>query len=87
MPHINDPNNSTPTGLVIRDTTKNQIENVIYNLVWDLAQNRAVGIREQYDEFLGKQSSDPTGGYIIVDDNPIGRLRTVLDLYEQDFLR
>ncbi len=71
--------------LGIRDKTKNQIESLIYSLVFELAQSRATGIREQYDDLLGHSIANPTGAYVVVDDKPISRLRRALVLYEQDF--
>ena len=87
---VDHPENAQINNLVVRDKVKNQIENLIYSLLTDLALSRGTGIRGQYDDLLGETRPHPTGAYILVNtdsDNVFGRLRETLDLYEKDFLR
>lgn len=64
---------------------KNQIESLIHNLLWNLAASQGKSTMH-YEDLLGRGPHEAEGFVKMVEDNPIGRLREALQLYEEQFI-
>ena len=77
-------NTATPP-LRMRFGIKRKVEALIYSLLWDLASTQGRDMRE-YAFLLGKERSHGDDANVLeAADNPFGRLREALQLFEEHF--
>ena len=70
--------------VIMKSETKNGVENLIHNLLFNVAAHNGEDLRN-YDHLLGK-TSDLTRIHSKFYDDPMGRLRSALQVYEENYI-
>lgn len=70
--------------IIMKSETKNHVENLIHDLLFNVAHANGESLRS-YEHLLGQPSDMPLI-HSKFHDNPMGRLREALQVYEEKFI-